>query len=95
MYAVIFRATTKEQDQTYSQYVQNMRQLAFDKYNCIEFFALTEGDQEVAISYWHNLEDIKKWKENAEHASAQALGRTKWYKSYKVEIVEIKRSYER
>ena len=70
-----------------------MKELAIEKYGCIEFYTLTEGDKEVAISYWDNLEQIKEWKQNIEHKEAQKIGREKWYKSYKIEIAKIERSY--
>lgn len=51
MFAVIFKATTGEQDSQYTEMVKVMRDLAFEKYGCLDFIAVTEGDQEIAISY--------------------------------------------
>jgi heme-degrading monooxygenase HmoA len=94
MYAVIFRATTNELDQAYFDTAKRMRELALSQYNCIEFTAVTEGSNEIAISYWKNLEEIQKWKENGEHIVAQEQGKTKWYENYRVEIVEIIKMYQ-
>ena len=93
MYAVIFRAEINELDQSYFDMAVRMRELAKTKYGCIEFTALCEGNQEMAISYWQNEEQIIAWKQDSEHKKAQELGRTKWYKSYKVQIVKIEREY--
>jgi len=93
MYAVIFKAIANQQDADYSKMVKVMRELAFAKYNCQDFLAVQEGDQEVAISYWLNEDDIKRWHQDSQHAVAQQLGRDKWYKSYVVEVVEVKRRY--
>ena len=93
MYAVIFKAKIKKLDDSYFQMANRMRQLAIHEYGCQEFTAVTEGSDEIAISYWNNLEDIKKWKQNSEHLVAQELGQTKWYEEYSVEIVEILSSY--
>lgn len=93
MFAVIFRAKTGGQDSLYSDTVNKMRALAFDKYGCIDFIAVTEGDEEVAISYWPNEQSILNWKKDPDHALAQENGKKRWYSSYKVEVVEIKRSY--
>jgi len=41
------------------------------------------------------MEDIKKWKENSEHSLAQELGRSKWYETYTVQIVELLSEYRR
>ena len=93
MYAVIFKAKTKKLDNTYFTMAQRMRELAMSKYGCLEFTAVTEGSDEIAISYWDSLEDIKKWKQNSEHLVAQKLGVEKWYEAYSVEIVEVLDSY--
>lgn len=93
MYAVIFRATVGELDQQYSVAIERMKSLAFDKYGCLEFFALMEGEKRVAISYWNSEEDILNWKSNSEHLQAQAHGKDKWYESYTVQVVEVQREY--
>ena len=93
VYAVIFRAEIKMLDDAYSEMASKMRNLAVLKYGCIEFTAVTEGTQEIAISYWNNPEDIQRWKKDSEHLIAQELGQSSWYHSYKVQIVEIKREY--
>lgn len=93
MYAVIFRAEINELDKSYFDMAARMRDLALNKYGCIEFAALTEGNQEIAISYWESKEQISAWKQDPEHKQAQELGRSRWYKSYKVQIVNIEREY--
>ena len=93
MYAVIFKAEINQLDKSYSETALRMRELAINKYGCTEFVAVTEGNNEIAISYWENQEQITKWKQDAEHLVAQELGRSTWYKSYKVEIVEVIREY--
>jgi len=95
MYAVIFRAEINELDSRYSDMASRMRDLAINKYGCTEFISVTEGMQEIAISYWQDREQIKKWKQDSEHLVAQELGQSIWYKSYKVQIVEILREYSK
>ncbi|TKB50377.1 antibiotic biosynthesis monooxygenase [Ferrimonas sediminicola] len=93
MYAVIFKAKAGVQDSQYSQMVELMRELAFSQYQCQDFIAVTEGDQEIAISYWDSEEDIRRWHADSQHALAQRFGRKKWYRSYVVEVVKIERRY--
>ena len=93
MYAVIFKAEISRLDKSYYETALRMRELAINKYGCTEFVAVTEGNCEIAISYWENQEQIKKWKQDAEHLVAQKLGRSTWYKTYKVEVVEVIREY--
>jgi len=93
MYAVIFKAIIADIDDHYIQTSERMRSLALNKYGCLEFISATEGDQEIAISYWNSEQDISAWKQDREHLEAQRLGQSKWYASYQVEITEIRRSY--
>ncbi|MEH6580269.1 MAG: antibiotic biosynthesis monooxygenase [Amphritea sp.] len=93
MYAVIFKAEINQLDDGYSKMAERMRQLSMDEYGCLEFTACTEGDREIAISYWDSEEQIKAWKKNSEHLVAQTLGKQQWYKSYQVQIVEVVREY--
>jgi len=93
MYAVIFKAQVNELDQSYYDMALRMRELAISQYDCQEFVSVTEGNTEIAISYWESLEKIKQWKQNTEHLLAQELGRSQWYKNYQVQIVELIREY--
>jgi len=47
----------------------------------------------VAISYWPSKVHIQAWKNLAEHKRAQELGKTRWYRSYHVQVVEILHDY--
>ena len=93
MYAVIFRAKTKELDETYFTMAKRMRGLAIAEYGCQKFTAVTEGSDEIAISYWESMEQIERWKQNSKHLVAQKLGQEKWYEDYSVEIVEVISKY--
>ena len=94
MYAVIFKAKVGDQDKLYFETVAKMRELAFNKYGCLDFVAVTEGDSEIAISYWPDEAAILAWRNDPEHVQAQQLGRKSWYQEYSVEVVEIKRTYK-
>jgi len=93
MYAVIFKAEILELDAEYASMARRMRDLAIDQYGCVEFVACTEGNTEIAISYWESEEQIHRWKQNTEHLVAQEKGRSKWYGSYSVHVVEVVRAY--
>jgi heme-degrading monooxygenase HmoA len=64
-----------------------------EKYGCVEFSAATEGDEEIAISYWESEEQIKSWKNDPEHLEVQEKGKSKWYRSYQVQVVKVLRNY--
>ena len=95
MYAVIFLAKVKEFDEEYLNISKKMRVLAMEKYSCTGFTAVTEGKQEIAISYWPSLEHIESWKNDLEHIKAQKLGQERWYSEYKVQVVRVEREYEK
>jgi heme-degrading monooxygenase HmoA len=93
MYAVIFIAEINAIDEAYLQMATQLRELAKTKYGCTEFISVTEGKSEISISYWDSEEQIRQWKQDSEHLVAQQLGRSTWYKSYKVQVVEVVREY--
>ena len=91
MYAVIFKATVAELDDEYAQTAQRRRELAIEEYGCLDFVAVTEGREEIAVSYWETEQQIRDWKNDPEHRKAQGRGREKWYESFSVEVCEILR----
>lgn len=94
MFVVIFRAKARDLDAEYSAMAAHMRQLALTQFGCLDFTAVTEGDQEVALSYWPDEASIRAWKQHTDHLMAQRLGRERWYASYAVEVAEVTRRYQ-
>jgi len=88
-YVVIFKARIKELDQCYFETAQRMRERALSQFHCQYFEALTEGTQEIALSYWNSLHDTRAW-----HADAQELGKNSWYTYFSVEVCEVLRRYD-
>ena len=93
MFAVIFNAEVASLDDEYIAMAQRLRELAMSRYNCSDFYSMSEGGRELAISYWHSEADIAAWKSDKLHQSAQRQGKSKWYKSYSVQVLEVSRSY--
>jgi len=94
MFVVIFRAVARQLDAEYSQTAATLRELALSRFACLEFVAVNEGGQEIALSYWPDMESIRAWKAQADHVLAQQLGRERWYAGYRVQIAEIVRDYQ-
>jgi len=94
MFVVVFTAEISTLDDAYQETADRMRALAFERYGCLGFNAVTEGRQEIAVSYWPNLSAIAEWRKNAEHLAAQKQGQSKWYRHYKVEVAEVVRQYD-
>lgn len=95
MYVVIFKAIlTDYQPQNpaepeYASTAQQLRELAFSKYGCLDFVSSCEGNQELTLSYWPSLEHIARWKSDPTHQSAQQWGRQYWYHEYSIQVAEI------
>lgn len=93
MVMVIFRARIRKLDDEYVRVAARMRELAIAEFGCIEFHAVSEGAEEVALSYWPDEESIRRWRNHPEHLLAQQTGRERWYESYSVQVARITRQY--
>jgi len=91
-YAVIFTSLRTEGDNGYGSMAQEMDELAKQQPGYLGIESARE-DLGITVSYWRSLEDIRNWKANTEHLSAQKQGREKWYEQYKVRICEVERDY--
>jgi len=92
-YAVIFTSVRTEGDHGYSEMADQMIELAQKQDG---FLGVESARNEIGItvSYWRDLESIRKWKEHSEHAVAREKGRNEWYRSFKVRIAKVERDYE-
>ncbi|HSD13198.1 MAG TPA: antibiotic biosynthesis monooxygenase [Flavobacterium sp.] len=92
-YAVIFTSERSEMEEGYSQTADRMVELASQQPG---FLGVESARNEIGItvSYWSDLESIKNWKMNAEHAIAREKGRTDWYNEFKVRIAKVERDYD-
>lgn len=91
-YAVIFTSHRTEGDNGYSEMATRMVALASRQPG---FLGIESAREEIGItvSYWSDIESIKKWKENLQHQEAQRLGHEKWYSAFKTRVCRIERDY--
>ena len=68
-------------------------ELALTEFGCLAFHAVTEGTQEVALSYWPDEAAIRAWKVKVDHLDAQRRGRVEWYVTYAVRVARVERAY--
>lgn len=87
-YAVIFTSHRTEGDNGYSKMASKMVELASKQSGFLGIESARE-DVGITVSYWTDLDSIKKWKSNIEHLSAQRLGKEKWYSSFKTRIAKV------
>ncbi|MDA9028609.1 antibiotic biosynthesis monooxygenase [Flavobacteriaceae bacterium] len=91
-YAVIFSSIRSQNVEGYSEVNALMNQLVFKQDGFLGMEAV-QSELGVTISYWRDLESIKRWKENLDHQDAQIKGRKTWYSHYKVRIAKVERDY--
>jgi len=91
-YAVIFSSVKNDVDKEYEEVSERMDELAKLQDGYLGMESARDGIG-ITVSYWKDLESIKKWKENAEHALARKKGREKWYSSFKVRVARVERDY--
>jgi heme-degrading monooxygenase HmoA len=92
-YAVIFTSTHSEHIEGYSEMAEKMESLAKEQDG---FLGIDSARNVIGItvSYWQDIESIKKWKQNSEHLIAQQKGRNQWYSWYNVRICKVEKEYE-
>ena len=93
-YAVIFTSLRSELDDGYAQTAQRMEELAAGRRGFLGIESVREGAQGITLSYWADLEAIREWKADLEHAEAQRLGRERWYERYSVRVARVERAYD-
>lgn len=91
-YAVIFSSLRTEVDDNYSEMADQMVELAKnqDGFLGVEF---ARNELGITISYWRDLDSIKKWKANADHSIAREKGRKEWYSAFTTRIAKVEKDY--
>ena len=94
-YAVIFSSTLADDAEGYSTMADRMVALAKeqDGFLGVESAARTSDGFGITVSYWRDLESIRRWKAQSEHATAQKMGRDAFYRSYRLRIARVEREY--
>ena len=95
-YAVIFTSVRAPGgDEAYAQTAGEMTRLAAGQAGFLgEESAHDDGGLGITVSYWESLEAIAAWRTEADHQTAQALGRDEWYRAYSLRIARVERAYD-
>jgi len=91
-YAVIFTSERIDGENGYSQMANDMEKLVETQSGFLGYES-ARNETGITISYWSNLESIKKWKENSSHVIAREKGREIWYRNFKVRIAKVESDY--
>jgi heme-degrading monooxygenase HmoA len=92
--AVIFTSLRTDSDSGYSAMAEEMERLAQQQPGYLGMESVrNEHGAGITVSYWASPEHARGWKRIAEHVQAQRLGRTEWYRCYRVRIARVEREY--
>ena len=91
-YVVVFVSQRTEGDNGYGAMAERM-------VASVEKFSGYLGAQSVrdasglgiTVSYWQSLDDIARWKADAEHQQAQRLGKEQWYEHFRLTVARIEK----
>lgn len=92
-YAVIFSSVKEDNTNGYSETSDLMVLLAAEQDGFLGLESV-RNELGITVSYWRDLNAIKKWKAHTDHQLAQKKGREEWYKCYKVRIAKVEHDYE-
>ncbi|MFC3414936.1 antibiotic biosynthesis monooxygenase family protein [Algoriphagus hitonicola] len=92
-YAVIFTNTLSNITHGYQETAQLMEKLAKEQEGYLGHESARDS-LGITVSYWSDLEAIKRWKNQSQHLIAQKLGKDTWYQSFKTRICLVERDYD-
>ena len=91
-YVVVFISQRAEGDKGYGAMAERMVESVakFNGYLGSES-ARDETGLGITVSYWQGLDDISRWKADAEHQTAQRLGREQWYEHFRLTVAKVEK----
>lgn len=97
MIAIIFEVEPAEgQKPSYLEMAARMRPLAeaIPGFISVERFqSLTHPGKLLSLSFWENEEAVTRWRQLAEHRTAQKAGREEMFDDYRLRVVSVIRDY--
>jgi len=93
--AVIFTSTrTADDAEGYAAMASRMEELAAAQAGFVGVHSVRDPDsgEGITVSYWRDEAAARAWRAVSEHATAQALGRDRWYSRYEVVVAEVMRT---
>ena len=93
-YAVIFTNQLSGNAEGYDATKDLMVELSALQPGFLGIKSVREGVEGITVSYWESEEAIAQWKANADHAIAQAEGRSKFYSEFQLQVCRVERAYD-
>ncbi len=91
-FAVIFTSQRTPEDRGYDVMAARMVELAAAQPGFLGVESVRDaGGLGITVSYWRTRDDVRAWREHAEHRVAQETGKRVWYADYRLRICEVLR----
>jgi heme-degrading monooxygenase HmoA len=91
-WAVIFSSTQTDDEAGYAQTAEEMERLAKLQPGYLGIESAGDSAFGITVSYWASLEAISHWRAQADHAAAQAAGKARWYRAYRLRVAKVERA---
>jgi heme-degrading monooxygenase HmoA len=92
-WAVIFSSTQTEDEEGYAQTAEEMERLARLQPGYLGIESAGDSAFGITVSYWESPEAIANWRAHADHAAAQAAGKSRWYRAYRLRVAKVERAH--
>lgn len=93
-YAVIFSSQRTDADNGYAETAERMEELIATMPGYLGAESLRGPDGfGITIAYFDTEENIRTWRNHAEHADARMRGRKEWYSHFEVRVAKVERAY--
>jgi len=97
MIAIIFEVTPRDgMRDEYLTIAAKMRGLVegIEGFISVERFqSLTNPDKLLSVSFFESEQAVTQWRQIAEHCAAQAQGRDRIFKDYRIRVLSVIRDY--
>ena len=57
------------------------------------FVSLTHPERMLSLSFWCDEDAVKRWRSLEEHRAAQATGRARVFRDYRLRVAQVVRDY--
>jgi heme-degrading monooxygenase HmoA len=92
--AVVFTSLRTAGDDGYAQTAEEMIRLAGAQEGFLGVESARGGDGlGITVSYWRDEAAIRAWRAHADHLAAQAAGKGRWYRAYRIRVCRVEREY--
>jgi heme-degrading monooxygenase HmoA len=91
-YIAVFTSRLKENHEGYADMAARMLALASQQEGFLGYES-ARSEIGITVSYWRDLESIKKWGNHPEHLIAKKNGKENWYETHITRIAKVERAY--